>query len=331
MAIEDRKGRLPLAVVEGRQPQPSDEIALGSITLRRLGKQVGDTVEVAGERWWRGARLKIVGRAVLKEGGFDSSITPGTGGLVHPARLRRLAGGDPEAVSQGTYLVRVNPGSDRNQAIARLQRDFPGTTRVPRPHADIRNLQRVAALPGLLAALLALLALGAVTHALASSVRRRRRDLAVLKTLGFVPGQVSATIAWQATTFAVVALALGLPLGEAAGRWAWQLTALQLGAESGPVVPLLPLAMAAAGSVLAANLAAAAPRWTASHLRQATVLQAEEQLARARLKHPLMRASTRLPTTKGSHQRRRPRQAGPVRIRPSTRAGRNSSPERSSG
>lgn len=128
---------------------------------------------------------------------------------------------------------------------------------------------------GLLAALVALIALGAVTHALASSVRRRRRDLAVLKTLGFVPGQVSATIAWQATTFAVVALALGLPLGVAAGRWAWQLTALQLGVESAPVVPLLPLATAAAGSVLAGNLAAAAPRWAASHLRPTTVLQAE--------------------------------------------------------
>ena len=122
---------------------------------------------------------------------------------------------------------------------------------------------------------MALLALGAVTHALASSVRRRRRDLAVLKTLGFVPGQVSATIAWQATTFAVVALALGLPLGVAAGRWAWQLTALQLGVESGPVVPLLPLAIAAAASVLAANLAAAAPRWAASHLPPAAALRTE--------------------------------------------------------
>jgi ABC-type lipoprotein release transport system permease subunit len=121
----------------------------------------------------------------------------------------------------------------------------------------------------------ALIALGAVTHALASSVRRRRRDLAVLKTLGFVRGQVSATIAWQATTFAVVALALGLPLGVAAGRWAWQLTAMQLGVDSGPVIPLLPLVTAAAGSVLAANLAAAIPRWVASHLQPATVLHAE--------------------------------------------------------
>jgi hypothetical protein len=73
----------------------------------------------------------------------------------------------------------------------------------------------------------------------------------------------------------VVALALGLPLGVAAGRWAWQLTALQLGVDSGPVVPLLPLAIAAAGTLLAANLAAAVPRWVAHHLPPATVLHAE--------------------------------------------------------
>jgi ABC-type lipoprotein release transport system permease subunit len=109
----------------------------------------------------------------------------------------------------------------------------------------------------------ALVALGTVTHALVTSVRRRRRDLAVLKTLGFVRGQVAATVAWQASTFAVVALGLGLPLGIAAGRWAWQLTAAALGVASGPVVPLL------------VNLAAAVPGWAAGRLRPATVLRSE--------------------------------------------------------
>jgi ABC-type lipoprotein release transport system permease subunit len=63
-----------------------------------------------------------------------------------------------------------------------------------------------------------------MTHTLVTSVRRRR-DLAMLKTLGFVRGQVVAAMVWQATTFAVVALALGRPLGLAAGRWPWELTA----------------------------------------------------------------------------------------------------------
>ena len=114
-----------------------------------------------------------------------------------------------------------------------------------------------------------------VTHALVTSVRRRRRDLAVLKTLGFTRGQVAATICWQATTFAVVALAIGVPLGVAAGRWAWQPTADTLGVHSGPMVPLAAMAAAAVGAVLAANLVAALPGRAASRLPPATALRSE--------------------------------------------------------
>jgi ABC-type lipoprotein release transport system permease subunit len=121
----------------------------------------------------------------------------------------------------------------------------------------------------------AVVALGTVTHALVTSVRRRRRDLAILKALGFLRSQVAATIAWQATTFAVIALGLGIPLGLAAGRWAWRLTASQLGVASVGVVPLPAIMAAAAGTVLGANLVAAVPGWAAGHLRPATALRTE--------------------------------------------------------
>lgn len=103
-----------------------------------------------------------------------------------------------------SFFVRLDPASDRRAAVGQLQREFPNTV-VPLKQPDLMNLERVGYLPGLLAGLVALLALGTVAHALVTSVRRRRRDLAVLKTLGFVRGQVSQTVAWQATTFALVA------------------------------------------------------------------------------------------------------------------------------
>jgi ABC-type lipoprotein release transport system permease subunit len=176
---------------------------------------------------------------------------------------------------RGSFLVQLDPDADHDGVIARLRREFGGYALAPRPHADIRNLQRVAALPSLVAAMVALVALGTMTHALVTSVRRRRRDLAVLKTLGFVRPQVAATIAWQATTFAVVALCLGLPLGVTAGRWAWQLTASSLGVSSSPALPLLAMAIIAVGTVVAANLVAAVPGRAASRLRPATALRAE--------------------------------------------------------
>jgi hypothetical protein len=51
IAIEERRGSLPPMVIGGREPLRPDEIALGSITLRSLGKRVGDTVALAaGQR-----------------------------------------------------------------------------------------------------------------------------------------------------------------------------------------------------------------------------------------------------------------------------------------
>jgi ABC-type lipoprotein release transport system permease subunit len=273
LAMEEHKGSLPPAVIEGREPLRPDEIALGSTTLRRLGRRVGDTVTVAaGQEPAR--RLRVVGRVVLHQPGWDSVVTPGKGGLLHPDELRRLVP-DHSLEYPGSFLVRFVPGANRERALAELRRDLRGLMFMPRPHAEVRNLQRVGGLPGLLAGLVALLALAMMTHALVTSVRRRRRDLAMLKTLGFVRGQVGATVAWQATTFAVVALALGLPLGLVAGRWAWQLTADALGVQSAPVVPLAAMLAVAAGTVLTANLVAAAPGRAASRLRPAAALRSE--------------------------------------------------------
>ena len=62
-------------------------------------------------------------------------------------------------------------------------------------------------------------------NTLVSSVRRRRKDLAILKTLGFLRRQLMLVIGWQATSFSVFALLIGIPLGVVGGRSAWFLVA----------------------------------------------------------------------------------------------------------
>jgi hypothetical protein len=125
-----------------------------------------------------------------------------------------------------------------------------------------------------LALLLALLATGTVAHTLITSVRRRRRELAILKTVGFVTRQVRATVAWQATAIAASSLIIGLPLGIAAGRWAWMLLASQFAIEPVPVIsPLVLLAFPAV--LVLANVVAAFPAQAAARTRPAVVLRAE--------------------------------------------------------
>src|SRR5205807_1900502 len=131
------------------------------------------------------------------------------------------------------------PGVNRTVALHRLRGEFPGTVLTALRPSDVENLRRVDSLPSILAGLFAAIALFTVGHMLVSSVRRRRHDVAILRTMGFVRRQVAATVAWQATTVVLVGLVVGLPLGIAAGRWAWGLVARQLGVLSQPVVPVL--------------------------------------------------------------------------------------------
>jgi ABC-type lipoprotein release transport system permease subunit len=146
---------------------------------------------------------------------------------------------------------------------------------LPRPPLDVDNVGRVGGLPQVLAGLLAVLAASALGHLLVSSIRRRRRDLAILKVLGFVRGQVSAAVAWQATTVAVISLTVGLPLGVALGRWAWSLLIDRIGLGAEPVTPWPALLAGVIGTVLVANLVAAWPGWMAARTRPAVALRAE--------------------------------------------------------
>ena len=256
---------------DGREPRAADEIALGRTTLRRLGRHVGDTVDVgegAGRR-----RMRIVGDALLSPASFNftAQTTMGSGAILTTRSLRTFA---PDAVSN-QLLVSYAPGADNQQAYRSLQRDFGRTVLRPRPPEEVANLHRVSGLPLLLAALLAVLGVATLGHTLVTSTRRRRRDLAVLKTLGFVRRQISATLAWQATTLAVTALLVGLPLGVAAGRWTWVLVARGLESPAGPVTPTVAVLAAAMAAVLVANLVAVLPARSAARTRPAVVLRSE--------------------------------------------------------
>ena len=106
-------------------------------------------------------------------------------------------------------------------------------------------------------------------------MRRRRRDLALLKTLGFTRRQVSGSVAWQATTFGVVALVVGIPTGIVVGRWAWTTLADDLGTVAEPIVPILALGLGVVLVLLIANVVAFVPGRIAAGLRPAAVLRSE--------------------------------------------------------
>ena len=304
--------RAPIAppILSGHGLDADNQVVLGPGTLARFHKHVGDTVTAGlgspadGAFYVPPTRLVIVGTATLPALGQpianQDHTSMGTGALLpfsfYPLALQqslRGPGPDPTLSGPGLVLVRLRPGVSAVAGRADMQRiaavadqafaavangggagDAVAVQSVQHP-AEIVNYRSLGTTPALLDAALAAGAVLGLGVTLASSVRRRRRDLAVLRTLGFTARQLAATVAWQASVVAVVGLVVGVPLGAAFGRWLWILFARQIYAVPQPAVPGLPVALVAVAAIALANLVAAPPARVAARTHPASLLRAE--------------------------------------------------------
>jgi ABC-type antimicrobial peptide transport system permease subunit len=141
--------------------------------------------------------------------------------------------------------------------------------------AEIVNYRSLGSTPALLDAGLVAGAIVALALTLAASVRRRRRDLAMLKAIGFTTRQLAATVAWQASVAAGVGIAVGLPVGTAVGRWLGILFARSIYVVPRPTVPVTSVVLVAAAALVLANIVAAIPGRVAARTPTAALLRAE--------------------------------------------------------
>ena len=285
VGLQDLKGSAAPSIIAGRPARMADEIVLGSRTLRRLHRAVGDVVTVGAGQDAR--PMRVVGRAVFPAIGRTEAAPTGlgTGAALTLDGLKAVAPGSPP-VGFNLVLVRLAPGTDRTVVQRQLDDEprlrtpfeiFTGKIQVlanQRP-SDIVAFHRVRSTPLVLAGLLVALTVMILGHTLATAVQRRRRDLAVLQALGFLRWQISATVAWQASVLAVLSVLAGLPLGLAAGRWAWRAFAYQLGVEAGPRLPMAAVALALPLALLVTNLVAVLPAGTAARTHPARELRSE--------------------------------------------------------
>lgn len=271
--IDTVKGRLPLVVLDGRASRAAGEIVFAPSTAKELGVGVGSTVRVGPAK----VPVRVVGTALLpatSHTDYDQS-----GWMTGRGLSRALAGTDvpPEAI-EDYLLVRwaphanVHAAAKRFVAIANRNQLYSLPATLP---TSIVDLGRLRTLPLVLSIFFALLAAATVAHALVTTVRRRRHDLAVLRTLGFTRRQSRLAVAWQATILAVVGLVAGVPLGIAAGRVVWRSIADHFPVDYVSPLAIVAVLLAVPVAVLVANALAAGPAWAASRTRPAEVLRTE--------------------------------------------------------
>jgi putative ABC transport system permease protein len=264
------------AIQAGRAPAGRGEILLGPKTLQRIHRHVGDTIGV-GTVGVVPQPMRIVGSAVVPTVGHTANL--GEGAMItFDSVYVFVPGVTADMIPRDEFLVRLRPEANAPAALARLQKSLDGLgaeVELPSKPADLLNFGRNKNLPYILSGMLAALALATLAHAIFSTVTRRRRDLAILKTLGFTRGDTRSTVAWQSTTFVVISLVLGIGTGAVAGRWLWTVYANGLGVLAEPRVPLgVDLAIVPIG-LLIANALTLIPARSAARTRPALVLRTE--------------------------------------------------------
>ncbi len=270
IAMDVVRGSVLPPAIDGRQPTAPDEIALGGKTLDALHKHVGDSV-VLDVDGLGSAEVRIVGQVVLPPVG-DNGVFGEGAILPYQALLRAVPNGPPP----NAVLVRFSSDAARRHGLAALRAELPyAQVYQPGTPIDIVDFGRVRSIPMLLAGLLGLVAAATLVHALVTAVRRRRRDLAVLKALGFVGAQIRRTVRWQAASVAVIALAISLPLGITLGRSLWNVAASELGIVPEPVTPIGVLGLLAPMVLVLAMAVATVPARAASRTVPAQALRIE--------------------------------------------------------
>jgi hypothetical protein len=210
-------------------------------------------------------------RAVLLVAGFglrsrwrDWLVLTVLIGLAGGVVLATAAGARRTVSAYPRIAPRLAPGPGRAAALRGFERAMtPFCARVgqstclvtdQRPNG-VTNYVSIDRTPQVLAALLAVLGLAVLAQFAATSARHSRRDFAVLATLGLRRRQLRAIRTWQLTLLTGLALVAGLPLGLAAGRYAWTRFAAGVGVPVSPVIPValvllsVPVALGAAAAL----------------------------------------------------------------------------------
>jgi putative ABC transport system permease protein len=271
------RGELAPTLLSGRLPTGPDEMALGGRTAVATGLTVGSEATVSGRN---GAEtMHVVGTvifpSVAKYSGADNTDL-GNGVLINQAALDKIA----PAPGEQHLVVTVAPGVDPQAVLTSGYDDLAAANDLevdldPQRPGAIVDLGEVRSVPLWLATLAGLGATFAIGNLVASEVFRRRRDIALLKSMGFARSQVRRAVAWHATTIAVVTVVVAVPLGAVVGRVAWRFVAHTIGVSPVPASPvplflaILPLA------VIVANVVAIVPARLAARTSIAATLRSE--------------------------------------------------------
>jgi ABC-type lipoprotein release transport system permease subunit len=293
LGVQRHSGTVEPPTTSGHPINGSGQIELGTVTMRQLGVHVGQTIPAGPgpRRKW----LTVVGTVTLPSFGVARTdhISLGRGAMMSEDELLTVLGVTTAEMKQArvssqaapsAVAIDLAPGTTRRQRadlVSRITSANPdgtpgGTYQLTQfKPAAIENASQMGGQPLALALGLAAAAVLSLTVTVLADVRRRRRELALLKALGMTRRQVRAIVAWQTSITLGIALLIGIPLGILAGRLAWRAFAGSLGVAPVTVVPVLLAIAGAAALLIAGNTLTSVPGAIAARTSPSIALRTE--------------------------------------------------------
>ncbi|MGB9113009.1 MAG: FtsX-like permease family protein [Acidimicrobiales bacterium] len=214
--------------------------------MRLVGTHAGAVVPVRFASPTGHARtvpFRVVGTVALPTGVGDGEVGLGTGAALTIDGYEQAACPPGTAnvkcvasiLANAAVLASATRGGSGHVAIEHIISTGQSYVGTPFTPTTLVKFGEPVDFPLILGVVLAIFGAATLTHLLIVSVGRRRREMGLLKALGFVSRQVGAKVYWQATTVTLVGLVVGVPVGIALGRVIWRAFALNVGVVPVPV------------------------------------------------------------------------------------------------
>jgi putative ABC transport system permease protein len=178
------------------------QVVIGSLLAQQLRARPGQTIHIGG-------------RSFVIAGVYQSGITfEDTGAIVPLGDAQSIAGRTSQEVT--SIAVRLAAQVTPSTAERQLAAAFPGVSAISDPSEAIRagaNSDLISKAVLLIVALALIIGALTVANTMLAAVLERRRELAVLTTIGWSGSQLAALVLGEAVAVSILGTAAGVLLG----------------------------------------------------------------------------------------------------------------------
>jgi putative ABC transport system permease protein len=247
-----------LVITSGRSIS-AGRVLVGDQLASQRNLRVGDTIRI-------GRRHFVAG------GVFHSGLSyQDTGVMTTLSDAQAIAGRSPDEVT--TFAVKLAPQVPVAQAERTLVRAFPGVTPISDPGEAVRagaNTELIGKALLMMVVLALIIGALAVANTMLAALLERRRELALLSTIGWSGTQLGVLVLAESLAVSLLGTAAGVVLGLAASKLLPG--ALGLGAFVSPALTPWGIGRAALIGVMIGTLGAIYPIWRITRMRAVVAL-----------------------------------------------------------